>query len=362
MPISLLSRMGAIEKAVQAVAKRLFFDSHELRERVPPNFDRSFELRLKDFESSSADNLIMFEAPAVPAAFVELVEELQEEASAKVLSGMRSLEQQERTLPREAYRHLAILGKMIEGEETLTVFVSADQEAVRGPNDADESWTITRARAAALERAAEPGESTDRPFAIVGRVVESSDVKQTFLIQEHEAGSKHLFRFEPSVREIVSRCHYENERFLVRVTGTQREDDEGNLVDTRKANFVQVVSGPAIGQQLRHLTDLQPGWLDGDGEVPTRRTLVAAADLAWYMIEHVGVDRPYLFPTPHGSVNLEWDRIMVDVVASADGSATYSGVCPLLPDGDDLAESGDAAKVREWMERAVAAVTGNSNE
>lgn len=57
----------------------------------------------------------------------------------------------------------------------------------------------------------------------------------------------------------------------------------------------------SIEDRLAELATLQPGWLDGEGEAIMPTTLARALHLFRDL-----KPRPYLYPTPDGSVQAEW--------------------------------------------------------
>jgi hypothetical protein len=76
-----------------------------------------------------------------------------------------------------------------------------------------------------------------------------------------------------------------------------------------------------LESRLNTLSQLSPGWLDGEGVTPTPAAVEAARHLIWVLLNH-RVPRPRLAPTPEGGVEAEWslgDR-EVSVTFEPDGS------------------------------------------
>lgn len=62
-----------------------------------------------------------------------------------------------------------------------------------------------------------------------------------------------------------------------------------------------------IRTRVEELKALKPGWLDGKGQVPSRSGLDWLAD-SFEALDSDELPRPYLFPTPEGSVLAEWQQ------------------------------------------------------
>lgn len=62
-----------------------------------------------------------------------------------------------------------------------------------------------------------------------------------------------------------------------------------------------------IRTRIEELKALKPGWLDGKGLVPSGDGLDWLAD-SFEVLDSEELPRPYLFPTPEGSVLVEWQQ------------------------------------------------------
>jgi len=74
------------------------------------------------------------------------------------------------------------------------------------------------------------------------------------------------------------------------------------LIDTSSA-------GPKAGfrERLEELSELSPGWLDGDGKSIPADCIAWVGSALSKMVTDWGVPAPYLFPTPEGSIEAEWN-------------------------------------------------------
>ena len=67
-------------------------------------------------------------------------------------------------------------------------------------------------------------------------------------------------------------------------------------------------------RRIEELENLEPGWLDGDGEVPSSQSLAIAEDIFDFLCEfNIGVK---MFPTPTGGVSIEvmHDGLNIDIM------------------------------------------------
>ena len=72
-----------------------------------------------------------------------------------------------------------------------------------------------------------------------------------------------------------------------------------------------------ISARLEELRDMKDGWLDGDGNAPSR---VGIDWLASSIERHFPADlpSPYIFPTPEGGVEAEWSIGRYSVIFEVD--------------------------------------------
>lgn len=71
-------------------------------------------------------------------------------------------------------------------------------------------------------------------------------------------------------------------------------------------------------ERINELSGLKPGWLNGEGEPPSTTVLTAAGRLADAI--PVRGDRPRIYPTPEGGMNLEWrdDNLLHSITIGPD--------------------------------------------
>ena len=67
------------------------------------------------------------------------------------------------------------------------------------------------------------------------------------------------------------------------------------------------MTSPSIRKRLEVISRLQPGWLDGTGEIPRPVHRQRVERLCYWLLEHTGLDRPFVYPTSSGGLQLEWD-------------------------------------------------------
>lgn len=353
LPASMMPHVAAIEDAIIAVARRLYLEANEDRERVPNGFEASMRIALRVFMPGSADNVFGFGPLEVAAKFHQELLEIRDEAFDAVVLGLDALRTDELIqLPRIAYEHISRLSQALEEGEVA-------QLGTQGALDTEQaaiatSIFIDRQLADRIWRAAQRGIEIDQHFVMIGRVRALSDERSTFLIREREDGARRLFLFRPEHRQLLADAQLRSRNVIVRVAGTQHQDQDGALADIRVAKQIDIVGGPDVEPRLAELRTMQDGWLDGrEGRPPARAVLCAAETLIWRLCTRLAADRPRIFPTPEGGVDLEWPRVVVTIEMS-NGELTFRGTCIDFDERADLDETLDEDDIIDWCERALA--------
>ncbi len=115
-------------------------------------------------------------------------------------------------------------------------------------------------------------------------------------------------------------------------------------------------------EQLADLSELKPGWLDGDGEAVGIDTLWQCIGVLQFLeCKYPELPLAHLYPTPEGNIQAEWDTPIYGVGlvfngASVEGNAYY--MVDTKRDDYDLAMSGNSAEfTADWVNMVLTATT-----
>ena len=84
-----------------------------------------------------------------------------------------------------------------------------------------------------------------------------------------------------------------------------------------------------VSEQLGQLRTLSPGWLDGHGVPPSAESIEWTAQILGQLPSDGSIPRPYLYPTPEGSIQAEWDIGPWSVTAEVDVASRCLSVSAL---------------------------------
>jgi hypothetical protein len=126
----------------------------------------------------------------------------------------------------------------------------------------------------------------------------------------------------------LAQFHDNPERAQARIVGTAACDNSDKLTDIVEVTQVQPTGGAVtpVAVRIQQLRTIQAGWLDGAGEAPSAASLDWLEDLLGQLPSDGSVPRPYLYPTPQGSVQAEWDIGPWSVTAEVDAENRWLSV------------------------------------
>jgi hypothetical protein len=299
VPVDVLAELATVQRLLVKVARHLYFLRHTDRRRVPQGFVDAAQIHLASaeancftaelerpgaWEGASPDDLAIFAS----------ARDLSIEALAAASRGDPLPPQ----FPRNALDLLAALGRRLENGEMLLVHgIGAAAPSARVDQE-------SRAKLAAFIQ--QPLERVER---IDGEVEQMDDASHRFTLRTR-AGQRIEVPFEPVQRAPLLDAFGQRPIARVRVRGQlllgapwrMRQVEELEVVDDERATEVQ-----KVWDRLASFTEIQDGWLEGEGRAPSERAIVHAKHvLARLLVEQRALERPRVFPTPNGGVQAEW--------------------------------------------------------
>ncbi|MCX5170488.1 hypothetical protein OG616_21075 [Streptomyces antibioticus] len=313
LPVEVLAEFARYERLVVDVARGLYKQRHATRQRVPRGFASSFSLRLSDIQRGSVIPVLERTVVDADALFDDRDAGIFEEARMVIQDALRSIQEGSgipRNFPPHALREFSSFGRTLRDDE----FIEFDSET---PNAVIYSQSVRRKihEQARLER-------FEIETLVLGQVTGVSADRGTFEFRLTRGERTILGRF--SSDDIVADLRQYLDRSTMAPTvaisavAIQSMDEE--IIEIQDVLSIEPVLPADWSDRLSELHDLEAGWLDGVGRQVSRKVLREVESLLLEFLDEQ-VQRPYIYPTEDGGVQLEWPYSAgeVTLAVAADG-------------------------------------------
>ncbi|MET8607057.1 hypothetical protein ABZV92_26315 [Streptomyces rubiginosohelvolus] len=313
LPVEVLAEFARYERLVVDVARGLYKQRHATRQRVPRGFASSFSLRLSDIQRGSVIPVLERTAVDVDALFDDSDAGIFEEARMVIQDALRSIQKGSgipRNFPPHALREFSSFGRTLRDEE----FIEFDSGT---PDSVIYSQSVRRKiqEQARLER-------FEIETLVLGQITGVSADRGTFEFRLTRGDKSILGRF--SSDDIVADLRQYLDRSTMAPTvaisavAIQSMDEE--IIEIQDVLSIEPVLPADWSDRLSELHDLDAGWLDGVGQQVSRKVLREVESLLLEFLD-AQVQRPYIYPTEEGGVQLEWPYSAGEVAltVTADG-------------------------------------------
>lgn len=343
LAVQALTEMATLERLLAVVAKRLYIEDHPGRKRVPKNFHRSGQLYLSEVEHNCSTGVLARQDAGTlkHAEDSEYFDRARDEV-VRLLAAAGSGGSVGAVADDEEFQLLLALGARLEKNERL---VFGGLQAPTAVVNSATRARLARARGQAMVIEQELSGEVDR-FDEPG--------KKAWL--RSEVGLLE-FKFGPADREKIVTAIDLRPAAQLLVTGKAIEQATGGwrMVERPAIDVIGVDRYDdvlAIRDRIRTLGELAPGWLEGDGHVPSMDLLAFVQGvLSRLVVQDDLVPRPKIYPTPDGGLQAEWtDPVPVELWFSPEGSLLRLEV------GDEAAEHLDAEMPATDVDELDAAV------
>ncbi|MYV57670.1 hypothetical protein [Streptomyces sp. SID3212] len=298
LPVEVLAEFARYERLVVDVARGLYKQRHARRQRVPRGFASSFSLRLSDIQRGSVIPVLERTIVDSDALFDDHDAGIFEEARMVIQDALRSIQEGSgipRNFPPHALREFSSFGRTLRGDE----FIEFDSGT---PNAVIYSQSVRRKihEQARLER-------FEIETLVLGQVTGLSADKSTFEFRLARGEKVILGRF--SSDDIVADLKQYLERSTmaptVAISAVAIQSMEDEIIEIQDVLSIEPALPVDWSERLSELHDLEAGWLDGVGRQVSRKVLREVESLLLEFLDEQ-VQRPYIYPTEDGGVQLEW--------------------------------------------------------
>lgn len=298
LPVEVLAEFARYERLVVDVARGLYKQRHASRQRVPRGFASSFSLRLSDIRRGSVIPVLERTAVDDDALFDDRDAGIFDEARMVIQDALRSIQEGSgipRTFPPHALREFSRFGRSLRDDEIIE-FDSGTPSAVIY------SQPVRRQiqEQARLER-------FEIETLVSGQVVGVSADKGIFEFRLTRGDKVVPGRF--SSDDIVADLKQYLDRSTmaptVAINAVAIQSMNEEIIEIQDVLSIEPVLPLEWSERLAELHDLEAGWLDGVGQQVSRKVLREVESLLLEFLDEQ-VQRPYIYPTEDGGVQLEW--------------------------------------------------------
>ncbi|MER6673792.1 hypothetical protein [Streptomyces sp. NPDC000983] len=298
LPVEVLAEFARYERLVVDVARGLYKQRHASRQRVPRGFASSFSLRLSDIRRGSVIPVLERTAVDADALFDDRDAGIFEEARMIIQDALRSIQDGSgipRTFPPHALREFSRFGRSLRDDE-LIEFDSGT------PNSVIYSQPVRRQiqEQARLER-------FEIETLVSGQVVGVSADKGIFEFRLTRGDKVVPGRFSSDdiVADLKQYLDLSTMAPTVAINAVAIQSMNEEIIEIQDVLSIEPVLPPEWSERLAELHDLEAGWLDGVGQQVSRKVLREAESLLLEFLDEQ-IQRPYIYPTEDGGVQLEW--------------------------------------------------------
>ena len=301
IPFDVLADLVGLEKLVAGVARRLFLEDNEGRQRVPSGFEASMGLRLAALEAGSAVAAIDFRTPEhqlnlgseIDSPNIHRYGYAAGEAIVAAVGAAEAGEDAGSLNPGERAA-LGALARSLREDEAIEFPAPSIADYVR----------LTSESGLRLIEGANAVPSEDVLEMVRGRVRQVDHGRRVFTL-ESAVGE----RIEGDLRSsdygaLMEAFNQFWDQRSVAVRGVVRRGASGAKFSS--ISSVELLDPLDVAAQLEQLGALQDGWLDGEGRAPHTEGVTWLGERLdrSYLVHEAPA--PYLYPTEDGGVQAEW--------------------------------------------------------
>ncbi|WP_137917482.1 hypothetical protein [Hydrogenophaga sp. 2FB] len=292
IPVEVLKDWAAFEGLVVQAARWLYLEEYPKRKRTPRGFAQSFELHLTRVEDGSAVAVLEYSHPTlIPDQFAPWFEKARDRVLATIDAANRG-QPIDDLLPKALLAYFDQFGRSLRDDERVEFSREAANDTVVYDNKVRKILVL---KSAAVYRTEE---------SVRGSMSELNLENKTFTLKLVD-GERVIGQFSDELRDAALGALQVFGESLVMVEGAVVRDHLDNRKRIEQVTRIEPLDPLDVPARLESIGLLRDGWLDGEGVRP----LSAGLDWlsrAWAALWPEDSPLPYVYPTPHGGVQLEW--------------------------------------------------------
>ena len=303
IPLELLGELAALQEMVVEVAKWCFLQEHPHRTRTPRGLTEGIDIKLTAIDDGSAIpvlSLFIAGATLFPSELPSDGQLYFEKARDSIVLAIDAAAHDRAVtefLPEKTLGYFDRIGRGLR-----------DGEAIEFPlPDGRGTARLTKETRKKLRLASTEVRVLTEDVEIRGTISEVDRSKKTFQIQ--------LLNGRKIVAPICSQ-HYETisealdgyesgMRVMLQGIGRFNRSESEKLLGLDSVEHISLLDPLDVPARLEELAELKDGWLDGNGQAPSREGLQWLTQACQFHLPD-DLPLPYVYPTPEGGVQMEW--------------------------------------------------------
>jgi hypothetical protein len=337
MPVETLSELAAYRELVAAVARALFFERNNQRQRLPNGFEDQFNLVMTTVEDGSAVPAVLRVVPDGKQMLFQhpdLFDEsrvLVEEVIAEVGAG-RALPSR---FPRAALPRFNAFGRTLRDDESIVVAAPGTREG--------SSYNRALGRQLVLLRE----ESYEDEIDLLGRILRVGKEPDAFEFRSIDGWKVAAVGYATAHIPILAQAWEKDTVVRVRGTGLFNSyavltrivsvSDVGPIEEGAEEGARRRGASP-IPAQVDTLKALERGWFDEDSEPFDKGALDWFQTLLTGVVDAFRLPTPYLYPTPEGTARAEWSTPSWELIVNVELGQRSADLIASRVGSDDFEE------------------------
>ncbi|MCC6186099.1 MAG: hypothetical protein IT256_02995 [Chitinophagaceae bacterium] len=312
IPLELLEDFAAFEQLLIEMAKVIYLEKNDNRQRVPRGFEESVSLKLYAIgEGSAIPKIALIYALAtakLATPTLELFPDANyacfEEARDRIYNGIDAANTGANItefIPENLLGFFNKIGKRLK-----------DDEAIDFDSSSDKTLKLDRATRKKLVLASSKIKQVTEETNIIASIPEADKSKHTFTI---------LVNGLQRINAEIPEAHYETilkafndyeKNCKVSVKGIGRFNQFDKLESFESIEQISIIDPLDVIYRLDEISLLEDGWLNGEGVAPTKDGLDWFANMFEGNFDK-NLPLPFIFPTPEGGIQAEWSLDGYDI-------------------------------------------------
>jgi len=298
MPVETLAELAQYRELVIGVARAQFLEENPGRKRVSRGFVDRLDLRLRIVEGGSA--VPVLERPAPDGMLLAPEDEFTRarDTIEEVVRAAAADSPLPDSFPSEALVLFDRFGQTLRGDEAI--------ELRRGNAGSGPRYTSQTRRKLVLSQQ----QTYQEELQGIGRVfeVDGNNMSCRIRLRLGPASPVTASLDEVTFDPVKEALEPNGKGPPVWVSGVGEFDSDNHLIRFISIHDVTALEPEdldSLDRRLDELSSMDAGWLDGEGESPSKYALDRAGRLLGDLLTFE-VPRPRVFPTPEGGVQAEW--------------------------------------------------------
>jgi hypothetical protein len=340
IPLELLEDFAALEELFIEVAKWIYLNENTDRKRVPRGFTDGVALKLSSIEAGSAVPKILLVTSSL-GLFPNDNQQYFEKAKENILLAIDAAGKEEEVtkfIPENLLVYFNRIGKRLKDDETIDFSPDSGLHAKLNKT--------TRKR---LVLASSNINEVTNETTIRGSIPEVDKSKKTFTVLTINGQRINAKLQEPHSATVFEAFNSYESKSRVLISGVGRFDKNDKLVSIESIEHISILDPLDIPSRLEELSNLENGWLNGEGTGMKKENVTWFADI-FETNYNPALPLPYLYPTPSGGIQAEWSFENWDISLNIDLNDKSGFYQSLQLDSDDVIEARfDLTKDNDWQ-------------